>query len=141
MPDTVAAPARHQLGWRAAKYACVSLIAVVITQIALLIGHGGLGWSAVMSNVVAVSIGCVPSYTLNRYWVWGKRGRNHLVKEVLPFWGLALVGLVFSTIAVAIADRWWDSTLLLAGANLSAFGILWVAKFALFDALMFGGAK
>jgi putative flippase GtrA len=141
MPDTVAALPRQHLGWRAAKYAFVSLIAVAISQVVLLIGHGGFGWSAVMANVVAVSVGCVPSYTLNRYWVWGKRGRNHLVREVLPFWGLALVGLVFSTVAVAVADRWWDSTLLIAGANLAAFGVLWVAKFALFDALMFGGAK
>lgn len=141
MPDTVAARPQQHLGWRAAKYALVSVIAVTVTQVVLVLAHGGLGWSAVNSNILAVSVGCIPSYALNRYWVWGKRGRNHLLREVLPFWTLAVVGLVFSTLLVALADRWWDSSLVLAGANLCAFGILWVGKFALFDTLMFGADR
>ena len=103
----------------------------------LLVAHGWLGWAATTANVAAVSAGCVPSYGLNRYWVWGKRGRNHLLREVLPFWAVALVGLLFSTALVALAARWWDSSLLVAGANLTAFGILWVLKFVLLDSLLF----
>ena len=44
----------------------------------------------------------MPAYYLNRAWVWGKRGKSHLTKEVVPFWAFAFSGLVLSTIIVAL---------------------------------------
>jgi putative flippase GtrA len=103
----------------------------------LLLTNGVLGWSAVTANITAVSIGAVPSYALNRAWVWGKRGRSHLWREVVPFWALALLGLAFSTLVVAIADDWWDAPLVVNVANIFAFGVLWVVKYLLLDTLLF----
>ena len=31
-----------------------------------------------------------PAYLLNRYWVWGKKGKNRFTTEVLPFWVITL---------------------------------------------------
>jgi len=134
---TPIATARATFDRRPVRYAMVSVVAVAVSQIVLLTTNGLLGWDAVISNITAVTAGSIPSYLLNRAWVWGKRGRNHFWREVMPFWALALVGLGFSTLLVAIAHRWNDATWVVSAANLSAFGILWVAKYLLLDAILF----
>jgi putative flippase GtrA len=80
----------------------------------------------------------VPSYLLNRAWVWGKRGNHAFWREVAPFWAMAFLGLGFSTLLVDLASRWSAATMVLSAANLTAFGILWVAKYLLLDTVMFG---
>ena len=134
---TPIASARATLDRRPVRYAMVSAVAVVVSQLVLLTTSGLLGWGPIASNVTAVAIGSIPSYVLNRAWVWGKRGRNHFWREVVPFWALAFVGLGFSTLLVAVAHRWNDATWVVSAANLAAFGILWVAKYLLLDAILF----
>ena len=118
-------------------YSLVSVIAVVVSQAVLILCHGVFGLTAVWSNIIAVAAGTIPSYSLNRSWVWGKKGGSHLWKEVVPFWALSFLGLVLSTVNVAIAARWNDSTVVVAGANLAAFGVLWVGKFLLLHYVLF----
>lgn len=138
MPASLSATVRAQLDRKAIRYSMVSVVAVGVSQMVLIICSGVLHWSAVASNLAAVSIGSIPSYSLNRSWVWGKRGGNHLWREVMPFWGFALVGLAFSTLLVHLASGWNDSTVVVSAANLTAFGILWVAKYLFLDSLLFG---
>ena len=97
----VMARARSPQGQKAIRYTLVSAISVVIGQALLALFYNVVHWSAAWSNIWAVSISAGPSYYLNRYWAWGKRGRNHLLKEVLPFWGLALLGLEQQSVAGA----------------------------------------
>jgi putative flippase GtrA len=134
---TPIATARATFDRRPVRYAMVSVVAVATSQVVLLLSIKVFGWGAVASNITAVSIGSIPSYVLNRAWVWGKRGRNHLWREVVPFWALAFLGLGFSTVLVAIAHGWNDAAWVVSAANLTAFGILWVAKYLLLDALLF----
>ena len=136
-PATLVANARAQLGGKPVRYAAVSAISVVFSQIVFVIASHVFDRSLVQSNLIAVTFGCIPSYTLNRYWVWGKRGRNHFWREVVPFWVLALIGLGFSTLLVAIADGQTDATWVGQAANLTAFGVLWVAKYLILDSLLF----
>jgi putative flippase GtrA len=137
-PATIVAQARAQLeGGKPVRYAAVSAVAVVVGQFALWVGSAVLDLTPVWANFCSVTVGCVPSYLLNRYWVWGKRGRNHFWREVVPFWVMALIGLGFSTVLVAIASRWSDATWVVSVANLTAFGILWVAKYLILDAVLF----
>jgi putative flippase GtrA len=131
------ANARAQLGSKPIRYAAVSAVAVVFTQAVLVTCRAGLGMSPIWSNITAVTFGCIPSYSLNRYWVWGKRGKNHFWREVVPFWVLALIGLAFSTLLVAIASRWSHATWVVSAANLTAFGTLWIAKYLILDAILF----
>ena len=118
-------------------YSLVSVIAVAVSQLVLVVCHAVIGLEAVPSNLIAVSAGTIPSYTLNRSWVWGKRGKSHLWKEVVPFWALAFLGLALSTVTVAVVERWNDSTLAISAANLAAFGVLWVGKFLLLHYVLF----
>lgn len=119
------------------RYSMVSVVAVVTGQTVLVICSAILDFSPVWANVTSVMIGTVPSYLLNRAWVWGKRGSHHFWREVAPFWFIALLGLGFSTLAVHLASGWSDATPVVMAANLGAFGILWVAKFLFLDAVLF----
>lgn len=129
--------ARTQLDRKHIRYTMVSVVAVATSTLVLIMGKELLNLSPVTSNMVAVSVGCIPSYLLNRSWVWGKSGKSHFWKEVVPFWALALVGLAFSTLLVALAARWSDRTLVTLGANFSAFGVLWIVKYMILDSLLF----
>jgi putative flippase GtrA len=120
------------------KYSAVSVINVAVGQSLLVLFHAVLHIGATTSNVLAVCISAVPAYFLSRAWVWGKRGKNHWMKEVVPFWGFALTGLVLSSITVTIATQFFDSKLVPNFANMAAFGILWVVKFFVLDSYMFG---
>jgi putative flippase GtrA len=123
----------------------VSLVSVAVSQSVLMVGFGLLHWTASAANVVACAVATVPSYYLNRCWAWGRRGRSHLWKEVVPFWVIAFAGLALSTWAADLgsvlardaAASHAVTTAIVMASSLLAFGVLWVGKFALFNALLF----
>ncbi len=119
------------------RYAGVSVVSVVVTQSLLLFLKGGLGWTGVGANLVAVSVAALPAYLLNRRWVWGVTGSHSWSREVTPFWVYTLMGLVVSTVFVGVADDRWGTTVAVSAANLTAFGVLWVGKFLMMDRILF----
>ena len=135
--------ARSPTGQKFVKYTLVSVISVAVNVMLLVLAYGVIGWSAAPANIFAVGISAIPSYYLNRAWAWGKRGRSHLLKEVVPFWALAFLGLVLSTIAVHLVDSHIRGfhravrTVFLAGTQIGAFGVLWIGKFIIVNELMF----
>jgi putative flippase GtrA len=125
------------------RYMAVSVVNVIVGQGLLIFFNLGLHWYEPLANAVSVCISAVPAYYLSRAWVWGKSGRSHFKTEVLPFWIFIAVGLVFSTLMVALATH-------LAGngsshslihkflpnlINAASFFILWVVRFFLLDKL------
>ena len=137
--------ARTPGGQKAIRYSLVSAISVAVNQVALFFLYTGLHWTARSAAIAASALGGAPSYYLNRRWTWGRKGRSHLVKEVLPFWVIAFAGLAFSTWAASFGDsvaRDVASSRFVRGAivnfsALAAFGILWVAKFVFFNKVLF----
>ena len=117
------------------------LSAAILVALAL-----GAGLPAGSANVIAVCCGIAPSYFANRHWVWGRSGRSDVVREIVPFWTLSLAGLGASTVAVSVAastvESWSTSAraIVLPLANLSVFGALWFAQFALLDRVLFKAA-
>ena len=120
------------------RYSAVSIVAVPITQAVLLFFQYGMGWNGLQANTMAVAITIVPVYVMNRYWVWGKRDKNNFVTEILPFWGMTLLGLVVSTIFVAFAEHQFDSPIMVNVANAFDFGCVWLLKYFVLDKAMFG---
>jgi len=96
--------------------------------------------------VVATCISTVPAYYLNRRWTWGKRGKSHLWKEVMPFWIIALVGLILSTLIVGVAAKNADrispsadvKNLIVHLANLFSYALIWVARYSILNKFLFG---
>jgi putative flippase GtrA len=127
------------------RYTAVSVISLIVGVIVLAIAHGALSWSAFTSNIVATAVACIPSYELNRRWAWGKTGKSHLWKEVVPFWALAFIGLAFSTWWAVMAESLAKhnglshaaQTVVIEIAVISAYGILWVGKFIIFNKVLF----
>jgi putative flippase GtrA len=134
-------------GWgrKVLRYSLVSLVSIAVSQSVLVVAFGMLHWTAHASNVVACAVATVPSYYLNRCWAWGRRGRSHLWKEVVPFWALAFLGLAFSTWAAGFgatlarqaALPHAAATAIVMGSVLLAFGALWVGKFLILNGLLF----
>jgi len=111
----------------------------------LILAFGVLGWSAVSANAFSAALATGPAYILSRRWVWKMAGRSHLLGEVVPFWGLTLLGLAASTGAVALAedvatritlDRAVQTTIV-AAAALAAYGVVWAIRFVLLDRFVF----
>ncbi|MEI7860143.1 MAG: GtrA family protein [Acidimicrobiales bacterium] len=124
------------------KYSMVSVIATIISFGVLFLVFGVLKlWGPIVSTVFANLSATIPSYYLNRKWVWGKGGRSHLVKEIIPFWSLAAIGIVVSMGGATLARHiskvhhlsHVEQTVLVLVANLVSFGVFWVLKFVIFN--------
>jgi putative flippase GtrA len=126
------------------RYSMVSVISTAVSFGVLLIVYGVFrAFSEVWSTVFANAVATIPSYYLNRSWVWGKNGRSHLTKEILPFWTMSAIGIVVSIFGAALATHIGktyhlshaEQTVLVLAANVLSFGIFWVLKFMLFNRL------
>jgi putative flippase GtrA len=127
------------------RYASVSVVATAtsLTLLGLLVGLVGLpaGWA----NFVATAAGTVPSFELNRRWVWRRSGLPSLLAEVMPFTALSFAGLALSTLTVHLAGAWaanrsWPALARIAVvmvANVGAYGTLWVLQFVILDRILF----
>jgi putative flippase GtrA len=95
------------------------------------------------ANTLAVVLSAIPAYYLSRTYVWGKRGKSELKREVLPFWIFVFVGLLLSTVGVGLVAHYiaapkdagflHPAKLAANAASLVAFGILWVIRFFWMD--------
>lgn len=136
--NTLAKNLRERYGAKLLRFGAVSAFNVVFGQSLLYAAQTVLKWPAVGSNIFSVTVSAVPAYLLSRYWVWQKRGKNHLMKEVIPFWSLAILGFVLSTTAVWFVERQWDpQPIFINLTNLAAFGVVWVSKFFILDRFLF----
>src|SRR5271156_4994614 len=127
---------------RLIRYGSVSAIstATSLTLLGLLVGL--LGFPAIWANVIATTIATVPSFELNRRWVWAQRGRRSLLRQATPYFLLSLPGLVLSTFAVHLAADATSATSRLLHtaavemANVAAYWALWIIQFVLCDRVL-----
>jgi putative flippase GtrA len=124
------------------RYSMVSVISTVVSFVVLGLVFGVFHlWNEVGSTLFANAVASVPSYFLTRNWVWGKSGRSHLVKEIIPFWVMSALGIAFSIVGASVAKHisehfglsHFEQTLLVEAANITSFAIFWVAKYLVFN--------
>ena len=126
------------------RYSMVSVISTIASFGVLALVYGlhiikGEIEATVFANVVAT----IPSYFLNRKWVWGKGGRSHVMKEIVPFWVMSAIGITVSIGGAAVARHigtvnhltHLQETAVLLLANLISFGLFWVLKYMLYNRL------
>jgi putative flippase GtrA len=128
------------------RYTMVSVVSTLLTFTVLGITFGLLRlWTEVPSTIFANAVMLAPNYYLNRRWVWRKTGPSHWRRELLPFWALSVWGVVLSVASATLARRISVSnhlshsaaTAVLLTITVSAFGLVWVIKFFIFNR-MFG---
>ena len=131
----------HQ-GKKMVRYVLGSVIttAVSFSSIAILYGFRvipGVIWATLAGNLIAT----LPAYYLNRTWTWGKRGRSHFRREIVPFWSMSFLGISFSMLGAfwarhEVHSHAWNrlaDTALVTGTNLACFAVFFLLKLIVFN--------
>lgn len=127
---------RRDHGAKALRYCGVSAVNVTVGMTTLAVCYGVLGMRAVGANLAAWMVSTLPAYLLSRAWVWQQGGAHRVRGEVVPFWVMAGAGLLLSSLAVELVDRFTDRTVLVLAGNFTAYGMVWVAKYLFLDRVM-----
>lgn len=135
-------------GWaRLGRAAATSVAATVVSQIVLLtvLTTGGV---PVLASTLAWAAGAVLNFLVTRRWVWGRTGRPRVRRELLPYLvviglgGLASIGLTTLSGSLLtplnLPHVWW--VVLVDGAYVASYALVFVVKFTLLDRLVFGRA-
>ena len=141
-PET-ASSSRREMLWRFIRYGSVSAISTTVGLLVLGILVGGFSFPAIWANVIATAIGTVPSFELNRRWVWAQNGQRSIRRQAIPYAICSFGGLVISTIAVHLASNAtrhsarFTHTAAVELAVLASYGSLWLIQFVLCDRVLF----
>jgi putative flippase GtrA len=141
-PETASQSRRTRLR-RFIRYGSVSAISTTVSLVVLGVLVGGLAFPAIWANVISTAVGTVPSFELNRRWVWAHNGQRSLLRQALPFGLLSFSGLILSTLAVHLAsDATRHSTRFVHTATveiavIGSYGVLWLLQFVLCDRILF----
>lgn len=141
LSDVVAWSKSHE-GKKLIRFTAASAITSAVSLSTILVVYGfhiitGIISATLFGNIVAI----LPSYYLTRAWAWGKRGKSHWRKEVLPYWLMSFAGIAFSLLGATWVKGFVHShdldhsvnTVLVAGMNLVSFAAFWVLKIVLFN--------
>jgi putative flippase GtrA len=136
-------PARWVRVWR---YTVGSVVAAA-TSALVFAGCYDLGLPTLPANVLAFAAGAVPNWVLNRRWAWQRTGRVRVRREVLTYAVVSMLSLLASTLATGWADaeapRLTASHTLqvtfVAGAYVLTYGVLFVAKYLVYEFVVFPG--
>jgi len=129
-------------GRKLIRFTLVSVVTTTVSFVTISLLYGlkivsGVMWATLIGNLVA----SLPAYHLNRRWTWGKRGKSHIRREIIPFWAMTALGIAFSQLGALWARHMvhthhWShliNTALVAFTNLFAFAIFWVLKIVVFN--------
>jgi putative flippase GtrA len=138
----VSAPRRT---WRLLRFLLASILATLTSAVVFPLVYQGLDAHPSVASLVAFGAGTVVSFTVARFYAWNRRDRHRLGRDVVAY---ALVTSVIGTIA-AIVTTYADSraahtglsatekTVVVEAAYLGTFAVMFVAKFAVLDRLVF----
>jgi putative flippase GtrA len=132
------------------RYGAGSLVAMGCSEIVLIGSYDALGAGPQTAAVLAWVAGAVPNYVLNKLWAWRGDGvarveRDARRRELALYWTITLLTAAAAIAATSGMDDWIKGSvtgrgaqsLLLAAAYLFAYGVVFVAKFVLFDRWVF----
>ena len=133
---------RESLAARFSRYTAGSIVAFAVSEAALIFFFGTGLVGAAAASVLAFVAGAIPNYFLNRSWVWNRRGRINVRRELVPYVLVSVatlaVAAIATTAAAAIAPSGRGAqTLFVAMAYLATYGALFVAKFAVYHRFIF----
>ncbi len=129
-------------GKKIIRFTMVSGVSTATSFAAISLFYGlkiipGVMWATLAGNLVA----SLPAYQLNRRWTWGKRGKSHFRKEIVPFWSMTMLGIGMSQIGAfwarhEVHSHHWahlTNTALVSFTNLFSFALFWFLKMMVFN--------
>lgn len=134
-----------RVGIRFGRYTLGSAVAVVASEMAFVACYGSGLVGTTASSAVAFVAGAIPNYVLNRSWAFGRRGRVRPGREVALYAAVSLVSFASSALATGWASHQAPRvtadhalrTGLVGTAYLATYGVLFLAKFAVFHRVIF----
>lgn len=143
--------ARSDEGRKQLRYAGVSLVFVPLGQIliqlfgALLFttdSAGGPETNWVAASIASAAVLTVPNFFANKHWVWRNTSKENLRTQVIVFWVAAMLGVGLATLLTYLVDvaisghGIWEKVAVF-GAQLTGFGIVWLARYFILDRWLF----
>lgn len=130
------------------KAGASSVVATGCSQVTLIVTLA-MGLNATVASLLAFTAGAIPNWFLARQWAWGRKGKANFLREVLPYLCVigfgALLSSGLTTIAAHITQPLEISgfvrIVVLDGAYLTSFAIVFLIKFFLLDRVVFGGGR
>ncbi|WP_083933464.1 GtrA family protein [Sciscionella marina] len=132
---------------RFSKALVTAVCGTVLSQIVLLgllTGHT----NSTLASFLAFLAGAIPNYFISRRWAWGRDRKPHFRTETLPYvlvvatTGLLSTGLTTLTDhllhPLAMSEFW--RIVVLDGAFVGSYALMFVLKFTLLDRLVFRAA-
>lgn len=130
------------------RYTVGSVVALVTSLVVFAVAYG-LGAGNVPANVLAFVAGAIPNWVLNRSWAWERSGRVHVGREIVLYAVVSALSLAASSAATgwagAVVPRVTSDhllrVLLVAAAYLATYGVLFVAKYAIYELVVFASPE
>jgi putative flippase GtrA len=144
LPAPVRRKLRGETGRRFVRFVLVALAAVIASQLALVVFLDAAHIGAGTSGVLAAIVGAAVSYVLSR-WAWERKGRPHVLKEVLPFWIVSVAAWIVLGLATKLGVHFAGSQprgdldwhLVVNGTYLAANVLTFLARFVIFHYVLF----
>lgn len=132
-------PARAR---RLSRYLLTSGASTGISEGTLVVVLGLRLLPAPAAAMAATVAGGMFSYLLSRYWIWPEAERSRAGRQLALYWAVTVAGMMLSAGATDLAaDHATGSHALQVGeaalAYLATYGLLWIAKFLLYQRVIF----
>jgi putative flippase GtrA len=130
------------------KYGLGSIVAAVSSALAFALCYAA-GLHTTPASAIAFVAGAVPNYILNRRWAWQRTGKVDVWREIVIYTVVSLVSFLAAaaaTGATSHAVKHLDisstsQTLLVTGAYVATYALLFFAKFLCFEVYVFAGRQ
>jgi putative flippase GtrA len=130
---------------RFAGYGLGSVVAATTSEMAFVIAYAFAHSGTIAASGAGFVGGAIPNYILNRRWVWHDRTGRSRRSEIVLYSAVSLVSFLVSVVVTRAAEDWArhltsDKTwrvVMIGGAYLASSGIVFVAKFVLYDLVVF----
>ncbi|HEX5496638.1 MAG TPA: GtrA family protein [Mycobacteriales bacterium] len=125
------------------RYTAGSAVAFAVSELCFVALFGPHLLGAKGASIVASIVGVIPGYFLNRNWAWGRRGRSHPWREVMPYWLTVIVSTALAAIAIGAVNHAASAlgrdvrTVINAATYCAVYGTLFIAKFRIFNSWLF----
>jgi putative flippase GtrA len=131
-------------GVRFSKFTLSSILSTALSQLALTGLYGVAHVNVTVATIVAFVVGAIPNFLINWKWTWGRDGKPAMLRELLPYIAIIVVGGLAATalttlsdheLAPLITNHAWR-TVTLDVTYLASYAVLFVVKFVLLNKIV-----